>query len=77
MKILEIRDNGGKTLDRYTVVFNQIEKDGFHLALGMNSMPFHGIGMICAAVPGDHLGTLIEFEELPNDCQKAVLLYLE
>ncbi|MCG8686736.1 MAG: hypothetical protein MI892_17790 [Desulfobacterales bacterium] len=77
MKILEIRDNGGDTMDRYTVIFNQLETNGSYTALGMNSTPFHSIGTHCTATLGDHLGKLIEFEDLPMDCQEATLMYLE
>ncbi len=68
-------DNGGKTLDRYTVVYLNEVEDKFkktYAARGMNSMPFHGIGMYCTAMVGRHLGKRIKFEELPEDCQKLV-----
>ncbi len=73
-------DNGGKTADRYTVIYmdcltgtcekGQEEYD----AIGMNEYPFHpqGIGQHCTAMPGNHLGKRIPFEQLPADCQKVV-----
>lgn len=70
-------DNGGKTADRYTVIYmDRPERtkcpEQLYDAIGMNSMPFHGIGMHCAAAPGKHLGKRIRFADLPIDCQKAV-----
>jgi hypothetical protein len=67
-------DNGGKTSDRYTVVFmDQPERaHNTFSALGMNSQPFHGIGMHCSAMPGKHLGRRVLLQDLPTDCQKAV-----
>ena len=69
-------DNGGKTADRYTVVFlDQPERAvNTFVALGMNSTPFHpqGFGQHTAAMPGRHLGKRIAFASLPEDCQKLV-----
>lgn len=72
-------DNGGKTLDRYTVIYlDQPEStEGTYGARGMNAQPFHGIGLYCSAVPGRHLGKRIQFSELPEDCRKLVLQDLE
>ena len=68
-------DNGGKTFDRYSVVFmNEPESHGLFNSLGMSADPFHpqGFGQHSAAQPGRHLGVRIKFEDLPGDCQKAV-----
>ena len=69
-------DNGGKTADRYTVVF-MTEPDGARgcfYALTMDDRPFHpqGIGMHCSAMPGRHLGRRIGWDRLPPNCQRAV-----
>lgn len=67
-------DNGGKSADRYTVVYmDWPENNGYH-AVGMNSRPFHpqGIGQHCSAMPGMHLGNRIAFALLPDDCRKLV-----
>jgi len=60
--IKSVWDNGGKTLDRYTVVFN-IEG----LALGLSDDPEHpqGFSQCGSGIPGEHLGKLILFEDLP------------
>lgn len=80
MKNVRIYDNGGKTLDRYTAVYmKQPERErGIYAARGMSENPFHpqGFGLYCSAMPGRHLGRRIAFEQLPPDCQKAVLLDL-
>lgn len=75
MKILEIRDNGGKTMDRYTVVYDIIgDSRGNYECVGMNHEPFHpqGFGQHGTATPGRHLGKKIGFKDLPPDCQKLV-----
>lgn len=76
MKILEIRDNGGETCDRYHVVYDEMGNfKGDNLALGMNDRPFHPQGFCQHGhfKPGDYLGKLIRFDDLPPDCQQAVL----
>jgi hypothetical protein len=75
---MKIYDNGGKTIDRYTVVFlDQCENklDRVYACLGMNGVPFHPQGFCqhSDAVVGKHLGKRIRFSELPADCQKAVM----
>ena len=79
IKILEIRDNP-ETIDRYTVVYDEIANPSGDLeALGMSAEPFHpqGIGQHTSAQRGEHLGTLITFDDLPEDCQQAVIQDLE
>ena len=70
-------DNGGKTADRFTVVFlDQSERgENTFAALGMNHEPFHpmGIGMHVTAMDGPHLGEPIPFEDLPADCQRCAM----
>jgi hypothetical protein len=72
MEIKAIYDNGGETLDRYTVYFTMKDYNGFYECLVMNEQPFHGIGMHCTGQLGPHNGKLIQFSELPTHCQKAV-----
>lgn len=72
-------DNGGKTADRYTIVFTR--RGGSCLYLGCNAEPFHpqGIGMHGEAPtmidrPGySHLGRKFPFTSLPDDVRKLVL----
>lgn len=63
--------------DRYTVYFTKRiarASPGMHACLGMNAKPFHpqGIGQHGDGQLGRHNGRLIDFSELPPDCQKAV-----
>jgi hypothetical protein len=69
-------DNGGRSADRYTVVYlDAPERPGLFACIGMDDRPFHpqGIGMHATAMPGRHLGKRVRFSDLPADCQKAVL----
>jgi len=73
---IKIYDNGGNTFDRYTVIYmNYPERNGLFTCLGMSENPFHpqGFGQHGSAQDGKHLGQEISFEELPAECQKAVL----
>ena len=78
MKVKAIYDNGGKTFDRYTVVYNEIEQHrtegNLYSCLGMSTMPFdpQGFGQHSSAQMGSHLGKRIKFDDLPKDCQRAV-----
>lgn len=68
-------DNGGKTFDRYTVIYlSQPTTNGRYAAVGMSKNPFHpqGFGQHTEAIPGSHLGKVIPFESLPQDCQAVV-----
>jgi hypothetical protein len=83
-RYIRVYDNGGKTADRYTVVFtgNYRRKTnlGF-LYVGMSENPFHPLGV---GQHGDsntpidrprygHLGKMIKFDMLPEDCKNLVV----
>lgn len=82
-KYIRCYDNGGKTADRYTVVFTgryRHKTDNEFNYLGMNGSPFHPLGI---ATHGSskkqidrpsykHLGKKITFNDLPKDCQTLV-----
>ena len=75
-------DNGGKSFDRYTVIYlDEIENRDKRLfaARAMSASPFNaqGFGQYTSAMVGSHLGKRIAFAELPKDCQKLVLKDLE
>ena len=82
-KNIRIYDNGGETVDRYTVVFtgNFKGRDGRCYYLGMSESPFHpqGFGQhgesdtVIDYPKYSHLGKKIKFQDLPTDCQKAVI----
>lgn len=76
-KNIRIYDNGGATLDRYTVIYMDEPRraSGTYSCLGMSADPFSPLGF-CEhgiATPGRHLGGRIRWEELPEDCRKAVM----
>ena len=85
-KYVRCYDNGGKSIDRYTVVFTQTSKfdpmlRGGCVYLSMSAAPFHpqGFGQhgeshtIIDRPTYGHLGKRISFQELPEDCQRLVL----
>lgn len=82
-------DNGGETIDRYTVAYTghyPRKTKGWFDYVGMNSQPFHGVGMHgqnefnqIDRPTYSHLGKKIKFSDLPEQCQKLVMqdyLYL-
>jgi hypothetical protein len=76
---LAIYDNGGKTFDRFTVIFaNILEREKptrSYYAIGMSEHPRHpqGFGQHCSAMAGRHLGKRILFASLPEDCKSVVM----
>ena len=81
-KWIRCYDNGGKTFDRYTVIFTHAHSFGMMgrtVGVGMSEHPFHPQGF------GQHFdynnldyngrsgGKKISFTDLPPDCQKLVL----
>lgn len=77
--LLAIFDNDGATADRYTVVFLDQRNCDHYECVGMNAAPFHPQGIYQHAICdlGAHLGRRIKFEELPEDCRRAVEQELE
>jgi hypothetical protein len=86
---VKVYDNGGKTFDRYTVVFldrklwgygpRQRQQGGMgrllYPCLGMSSNPFapNGFGQHSDAALGPHLGKRIPFSALPELSQKCAM----
>lgn len=76
-------DNGGKTMDRYTVCFigrnsgQRIDRNGHRVfqAVAMSAAPFHpqGFGQHCESYGSAGNGRRIAFTDLPEDCQRLVL----
>lgn len=81
MNKIKCYDNNGKTFDRYTVVYlnNKCLRTGLYEARAMSSNPFHpqGFGQYTTVSLGKHLGKVISFDDLPNDCKKLVKRDLE
>lgn len=67
-------DNGGETLDRFTVIYtDEPEGLGMYSARAMSENPFHGFGQMCTASIGKHLGKRIGFDDLPEACKRVVM----
>ena len=76
--VLLIADNGGKTMDRYTVLYTPTE-DGNFPYVGMSERPFdpngfgqHGELPFRYSVWGRN-EKVLEWEELPEQCRQLVL----
>jgi len=73
-------DNGGKTLDRYTIiVMDRPERRVYQCpqvfeALAASECPFHpqGFGQHTSAAPGRHLGRRVDVTDLPADVQRLL-----
>lgn len=81
--VLAVYDNGGRTADRYTVVYEPYQDGADHHdwfpTCSMSAAPFHPQGVCMhgelAFRPTGGWGThmkVITFEALPADCQRAV-----
>jgi len=73
--LLEIRDNGGKTFDRFTAVYlDRPDGRGLYDARAMSENPFHpqGFGQYTAAMPGRHLGRQVRPGRLPRDVIRCI-----
>jgi hypothetical protein len=70
-------DNGGDTLDRYTVLFLESIERGVIGGRGMSANPSHPLGVgqwfeIPVADDYSHLGVPIDFDALPQSCKTVV-----
>lgn len=75
--ITKIYDNGGRTVDRYTVYLNICESqtDPRKMAcVAMSEDPKHpqGVAMHGTGYIGSHNGKRIKFEQLSQDCQDVL-----
>ena len=75
--VVAVYDNGGATVDRYTVLYEPYEARGewFWPYIGMNCAPFHPQGFGQHGEARQRLvlsDKVINFEDLPEDCQQAV-----
>lgn len=78
-RIKAIYDNDGKTVDRYTVYFNDGYTDldtgkYFNDCLGMSSNPYspQGFSQHSSGLLGRHNGRRIKLEELPTECLRVL-----
>lgn len=80
LKIKSIWDNGGETIDRYTIVTNQQDSEWGHLlALSINTTPNspQGVSLFGCCVEGDHLGKKIELKDLSPELQDHIMRRLK
>lgn len=74
--VLRCYDNGGATLDRYTIVpprwATEHKSRGANTwaAIGASAHPFQSVGQMTLAAPGPHLGRRIHWDDLPADVQR-------
>jgi hypothetical protein len=72
-KKLMIFDNGGKTLDRYTILIkNTIGRNGLHDAIAASENGL-GVYLHIEALKGSHLGKRIKFKSLSTQLQNMLL----
>ena len=79
MKNISIYDNGGKTLDRITVIFDKEKrqtKDGIIYNCVVASETGNGIYLHSEAMKGRHLGNKIDFSKLSLPLQNKLLIEL-
>ena len=80
-KVCRIFDNGGASVDRYTIAFKGYRVEGWGMVypyLASSSHPFHpqGFGQHGESrefLTGKHLGKRVAFDTLPVDVQKFIL----
>lgn len=73
--VVRVYDNGGRTVDRFSVYFGKVpNRARLYDGLFMSALPFHpqGFGQHGEGMLGRHNGRVIDFRELPDDCRRAV-----
>jgi hypothetical protein len=68
---VRVYDNGGRTFDRYTVIFDSGD-DVYALGIGDTGNVPNGFCMTVEAVEGPHLGREIDLEDMTPAARKAV-----
>ena len=79
MKNISIYDNGGKSYDRITVIFNHrkiVTKDGALYECISASETGNGFYLYSEAMKGKHLGKKIDFNQLSLPLQNKLLIEL-
>ena len=75
MEICKIYDNGGKTIDRYTILTEPFYFGKSCEALGLSDdcdSP-QGFSQWSEAFDGEHLGKEVRFDELPQNVQDHII----
>ncbi len=80
LKVIAVYDNGGRTLDRYTIVTNNrvSRKHQGKYTYDALSASENGLGvfMWCQCIRGSHLGKKINLSELSTELQDKIKLAL-
>lgn len=79
-KHITIYDNGGETLDRYSVVLNNYRRRGgvqaggrwLYECLSLNTGG-NGFSQFCEAVKGRHLGKIVTFDSLDKETREHIM----
>ena len=77
MENISIYDNGGKTFDRITVIFNdrkRATKDGILYECICSSETGSGFFQHCEGMKGKHLGKKIDFSKLSLPLQNKLII---
>jgi hypothetical protein len=75
---VRIYDNGGKTIDRYTLVVPSVNEPGKLDMYGFNEAPYYpqGFGQYAGSYHKmgsySHLGKLVSLQDLPEQAQRFV-----
>ena len=75
---VRIYDNGGKTIDRYTLVVPSVNTPGMLDMYGFNDDPYHpqGFGQYAGEYRQmgsySHLGKLVSLDSLPDEARRFV-----
>ena len=78
--VCRIFDNGGKTIDRYTIALKGYRIPGYGMVypyLAASEYPFQSFGLHGESrefLKGKHLGKRILFESLPADVQRFIMV---
>lgn len=75
MGIYKIYDNGGETIDQYTIVLEPAQRVSYLSAICCSIDPDSpdGFSQFSEVVIGEHLGQEIAFDDLPPSVQTHVL----
>jgi len=75
---VRVYDNGGKTIDRYTLVVPSVNTPGMLDMYGFNDNPYHpqGFGQYAGEYRQmgsySHLGKLVSLDSLPDEARRFV-----
>ena len=77
MQNIKVYDNGGSTVDRYTIVFMNDPIGDNYGCLGVDAFGGRYFSNYSECKDGAHLGKLIHFNDLPNKTKLHVLSRIE